>query len=158
MNKGGVYCFTRHLPNNLQRHCDKPRIVMCLKTRNKMFTLKASQSLASKLDDFWLQMRISNKDFPAANLLSKGQSKELSHHVLLNSDALGKYFRLKGKGRSEQFFRVVHLNIGFVIQKLDNRPLVTYSLSEAAALGDWLSNTNNSTPVPKEYSPPSALR
>ena len=85
MNKGGVYCFTRHLPNDLQRHCDRPRIVMCLKTRNKMFTLKASQSLASKLDDFWLQMRISNKDVPAVNLLTKGQSKELSHHVLLNS-------------------------------------------------------------------------
>ena len=85
MNNGVEYYFTRHVPNDLQRHYDKPRIVMCLKTRNKMSALKASQSLASKLDDFWLQMRISNKDVPAVNLLTKGQSKELSHHVLLNS-------------------------------------------------------------------------
>ena len=76
MNKGGVYYFTRHVPNDLQRHYDKPRIAMCLKTRNKMSAMKASQSLASKLDDFWLQMRISNMDVPAANLLTKGQPKE----------------------------------------------------------------------------------
>jgi hypothetical protein len=24
MNKGGVYYFTRHVPNDLQRHYDKP--------------------------------------------------------------------------------------------------------------------------------------
>ena len=76
MNKGGVYYFTRHVPNDLQMHYDKPRIVMCLKARNKISALIASQSAASKLDDFWLQMRISNMDVPAANLLIKGQPKE----------------------------------------------------------------------------------
>ena len=72
MNNGVEYYFTRHVPNDLQRHYTKPRIVMCLKTRNKISALKASQSLASKLDDFWLQMRISNMDVPAANLLTEG--------------------------------------------------------------------------------------
>ncbi|MDG1935538.1 MAG: hypothetical protein P8I83_03850 [Paracoccaceae bacterium] len=84
MNKIGLYYFTRHVPNDLQRHYDKPRIVMCLKVRSKIVALKASQSPASKLDDFWLQMRISNMDVPAANLLTKGQPKKnVSHHLLL---------------------------------------------------------------------------
>ena len=76
MNKGGVYYFTRHIPNVVQKHYEKPHIVMCLKTRSKVAALKASKSLASKLDNLWLQIRIANMDVSAANLLIKGQSKE----------------------------------------------------------------------------------
>ena len=76
MNKGGVYYFTRHVPNDLQRHYARPRIVMCLKTRSKNSALKASHSLASKLDDFLLKMRILNIDVPASNLLIRGQPAE----------------------------------------------------------------------------------
>lgn len=82
MNKAGVYYFTKHVPNDVQKHYKKPLIVMCLKTRSKVVTLQASKSLASKLDDFWLQMRISNIDIPAANLLIKGQLKETYVFVL----------------------------------------------------------------------------
>ena len=35
MCKGGVFYFTRHVPNNLQKHYETPRIVICLKTRSK---------------------------------------------------------------------------------------------------------------------------
>ncbi|MGB1515456.1 MAG: DUF6538 domain-containing protein, partial [Paracoccaceae bacterium] len=35
MCKGGVFYFTRHVPNDLQRHYETPRIVICLKTRSK---------------------------------------------------------------------------------------------------------------------------
>ena len=31
MNKGGVYYFTRHVPNVVQKHHEKPHIVVCLK-------------------------------------------------------------------------------------------------------------------------------
>lgn len=147
MNKGGVYYFTRHVPNDLQRHYDKPRIVMCLKTGNKISALKASQSLASKLDDFWLQMRISNMDVPAANLLTKVQPKETFTSCAPKlSDALEKYCRLKGKDRGEQFFKAAHRNIGYAIENLGDRPLDTYSSSDAAALRDWLANRKLSTP------------
>lgn len=71
--KRGVYYFTRHVPNDLQRHYEKPRIVMCLKTRIQIAALKAIQSLKSKLDSFWLQMRISNMGVPVPCLLTKGQ-------------------------------------------------------------------------------------
>ena len=147
MNKGGVYYFTRHVPNDLQRHYDKPRIVMCLKTGNKISALKASQSLASKLDDFWLQMRISNMDVPAANLLTKVQPKETFTSCAPKlSDALEKYCILKGKDRGEQFFKAAHRNIGYAIENLGDRPLDTYSSSDAAALRDWLANRKLSTP------------
>ena len=36
MCKGGGYYFTRYVPNDLQQHYQKPRIVMCLKLVVKM--------------------------------------------------------------------------------------------------------------------------
>ena len=104
MNKGGVYYFTRHVPNDLQRHYQKPRIVMCLKTRSKNAALRASHSLASKLDNFWLQMRVSQMDVPAAELLVTGHPTETFTSCAPKlSDALATYCRLKGKGRYKQF-------------------------------------------------------
>ena len=69
--KGGVFYFTRHVPNDLQRHYETPRIVICLKTRNYASALRASRSMAAKLDDFWLQMRLSHLDVPASDRLVK---------------------------------------------------------------------------------------
>ena len=69
MCKGGVYYFTRHVPNDLKEQYNTPRIVICLKTRNKNSALKASRSMAGKLDDFWLQLRVANIDIPAIEFI-----------------------------------------------------------------------------------------
>ena len=143
MNKGGVFYFTRHVPNDLQCHYARPRIVMCLKTRSKNSALKASHSLASKLDDFWLKMRILNIDVPASNLLIRGQPAEaFTSYAPKLSDALEKYCRLKGIGRGDQFFKVARRNVGYAIQHLGDRPLDAYSSSDAASFRDWLFQRN----------------
>lgn len=104
MNKGGVFYFTRHIPNDLQHHYERPRIVMCLKTSNKNTAIEASQSIASKLDDFWLQMRVADIDIPASHLLVKGKPKEVfTSSAIKLSDALVSYFDLKGQGRLTNF-------------------------------------------------------
>ena len=74
MCKGGVFYFTRHVPNDLQRHYETPRIVICLKTRNHASALRISKSMAAKLDDFWLQMRLSHMNVPASGRLVKQQT------------------------------------------------------------------------------------
>ncbi len=146
MCKGGVYYFTRHVPNDLHRHYEKPRIVICLKTRNRNSALKASRGLASKLDDFWLQMRISGMDLPASNLLVRNQPKEAFTSCAPKlSDALEKYCRLKGADRAAQFFKAAKLNVSYVIQHLGDRPLDAYSSSNAASFRDWLVNKNLSS-------------
>ena len=127
MCKGGVYYFTRHVPNDIQEHYEKPRIVICLKTRSKSVAMKASNSLASKLDDFWLKLRISNIDVPASNLLVKGQpAKSFTSNFPKLSGALNKYCLLKGIGKSDKFFTVAKRNIGYVIDYVGDRPLDTY--------------------------------
>ena len=146
MNKGGVYYFTRHVPNDVQKHYERPRIVMCLKTRSKVAALKASRSLASKLDNLWLHMRIANMDVPAANLLIKGQPKEsFTSYAPKLSDALELYCRLKGVGRNNQFFSAARRNVNSVMEKLGDRPIDAYSSSDAANYRDWLLNKNLTT-------------
>ena len=76
MCKGGVYYLTRHVPNDLSEQYNTPRIVICLKTRNKNSALKASKSMAGKLDDFWLHLRVANMNVPAADKLTAKQPLE----------------------------------------------------------------------------------
>ena len=139
MCKGGVYYFTRHVSNDIQRHYSKPRIVMCLKTRSKNAALKASNALASKLDDFWLQMRIGEMDVPASSLLIRGKPiKAFTSCGPKLSDALEKYCRLKGVDRAELFFKSAYRNVGYVIEHLGDRPIDAYCSSDAASFRDWL--------------------
>ena len=119
MCKGGAYYFTRHVPNDLQKHYEKLRNVMCLKTHSKNVALNASKSLASKLDAFWLQIRISQLEAPASHLLIKDQPKEsFTSYAPKLSDALKKYCRLMGAGRGKQFYAAAIRNIGYVIEHL----------------------------------------
>ena len=158
MNKGGAYYFTRHVLNDVQKHYEKPHIVMCLKTRSKVAALKASKSLASKLDNFWLQIRMANMDFPAANLLIKGQPKEFfTSYAPKLSDALENYCRLKGIGKGAPFFKVAKRNVRYVIQHLEDRPLDTYSSSDAELFRDWLVSRGLARPHYNVYSPPYVL-
>jgi len=146
MCKGGVFYFTRHVPNDLQRHYATPRIVICLKTRNHASALRASRSMAAKLDDFWLQMRLSQLDVPASDRLVKQQpiNTFISSAPKL-SDALSNYCALKGADKGKLFFTVADRNIGYVIDCLGDRPLDAYSSSDAAKFRDWLINRSLST-------------
>ena len=120
MCKGGVFYFTRHVPNDLQRHYETPRIVICLKTRNQNAAFKASRSMAAKLDDFWLQMRVANMNVPASDkLVEQGTSKALISSAPTLSNALDKYCTLKGNNKSELFFVVSKRNISYVIEILN---------------------------------------
>jgi len=139
MCKGGVYYFTRHVPNDLQKHYETPRIVICLKTRSKNAALKASRSIAAKLDDFWLQMRIANMKVPALNKLAQKltQNTSISSTPKL-SDALENYCTLKGINKGRLFFVAAKRNIGYVIECLGDHAIDAYSSSDAAKLRDWL--------------------
>ncbi len=146
MCKGGVYYFTRHVPNDLKEQYNAPRIVICLKTKNKNSALKASRSMAGKLDDFWLQLRVANMDIPAIDKLTTQQPlKVVKSYAPTLSDALERYCRLKGSNRSELFFTAAHRNVGYVIERLGDRSIDTYLSSDAAKFRDWLIDKGLST-------------
>ena len=115
--KGGVFYFSRHVPNDVQKHYERSRIVICLKTSSKPAALKASRSIATKLDDFWLQMRLADIDVPASHLLVRGKPKEAyTSYASSLSDALATYCSLKGTDRTALFFTSAKRNIGYVLE------------------------------------------
>ena len=137
--KRGVFYFRRRVPNDVQKHYERPYIVISLKTRSKATAVKASRSIASKLDDFWLQMRIADMDVPAAHLLVQGKPKDaFTSFASSLSDALATYCSLKGADRTALFFTAAKRNVGYVLEHLGDRPIDTYSSADAASFRDWL--------------------
>ena len=103
------------------------------------FYFSFSHFRVSKLDDFWLKMRISDIDTPASYLLVKGQIKEVfKSSAPTLSDSLVTYCSLKGQDRAKMFFTAAHRNVGYVIDHLGDRPIDTYSTLDAASFRDWL--------------------
>ena len=137
--KNEVFYFRRHVPVDVQKHYERSSIVICLKTKSKPSALRASKSIASKLDDFWFKMRLADLDVPASHLLIKGKPKEAFTSYAPNlSEALSKYCSLKGQGRAALFFKAGKRNVGYVIDHLGDRPIDTYSSADAASFRDWL--------------------
>ena len=137
--KRGVYYFGRKVPNVVQQHYERSQIVICLKTKSKSAAVKASRSIASKLDDFWLQMRIADMDVPASHLLVRSKPKDVfTSYASSLSDALATYCSLKGADRTALFFTAAKRNVGYVLEHLGDRPIDTYSSADAASFRDWL--------------------
>ena len=57
-NKNGVFYFIRRVPLELQHYYKFSRISFSLKTRDAKIASSRSKQLASRLDDFWLQLRM----------------------------------------------------------------------------------------------------
>ena len=58
--KDQVYYFQRKVPKDLWLHYSRHKIVICLKTKSVRQATFAANSLASKLDDYWLSLRLQN--------------------------------------------------------------------------------------------------
>ena len=93
------------MPNDVQQHNERPQIMICFKRKCKSAAIKASRSVASKFDDFWLQMRISDMNLPASHLLVKGKPKDANTSYASSlSESFTTYCSLKKADRTALFF------------------------------------------------------
>ena len=67
--KDNNFYFSRSVPVDLRCFYTKPRIVQSLKTNSLLRAKTASKVFASKLDDYWLGLRLKSIEVPAAHLL-----------------------------------------------------------------------------------------
>ena len=136
--KGDTYYFNRRVPKDMQVHYKSSRIIICLKTSRRDSAVRSAKSIAHRLDDYWLSLRLSNSDVPGLHLLrGKPVSASASSCETL-SEALELYLRLKGMGRDKVFHRGAERNVQSVIGVLGDRPLHDYASSDAAAYRDYL--------------------
>ena len=94
--KDNTYYFSRSVPVDLRCFYTKPRIVQSLKTNSLLRAKTASKVFASKLDDYWLGLRLQSIEVPAAHLLvADGNISSLP----TIEESLEVYFAVKGVGR-----------------------------------------------------------
>jgi len=104
--KRDVYYFSRVIPSDLRNHYTKPRIIQSLKTKSAHRASVASKMLSSKLDDYWLGLRLKQMDVPASHLLVSAAKVNLESKLLNIEEALQVYMSVKGVGKGELFFRL----------------------------------------------------
>ena len=133
----GNYYFVRRVPKDLQNNYSSNRISQSLKTKSKAVAIRARNSIAQRLDDYWLGLRLQMLDIPSIHLLkSSDERKSLDGFNL--ADALDLYLKLKGSGRHKVFSRTASRNVEYVIDALGMKPISEYSSSDGAMFRDYL--------------------
>ena len=136
--KGDTYYFNRRVPKDMQGHYKASRLIICLKTSRKDTAVRSAKSIAQRLEDYWLSLRLSKTDIPGLHLLrDRPVSASVSSCETL-SEALELYLRLKGVGKDKVFHRGAERNVQSVIKLLGDRSLDEYSSSDAASYRDYL--------------------
>ena len=134
--KRDVFYFTKRVPKDIRSHYTKDRIIICLKTKSDASASRACKSLIQKLEDYWLSLRLTQFNIPAQHLIKA--DKSFKSNAPLLSVALKKYFKMKGNGKGDVFFKTGNRNINAVINLLGDRPIDEYSTSDASLLRDHL--------------------
>ena len=98
---------------------------------------RAMKSINQRLDNYWLGLRLQKIDIPAISVLKTNGLSDSDKSPTL-SDALSLYLSLKGACKDKVFVRTANRNIEYVIQVLGDRPIASYSSSDAAKFRDWL--------------------
>ena len=137
--KGGIYYFSKVVPQDLAALYAKPRIIKSLRTKSLSHARAASRSLLARLEDYWLGLRLQRTDVPAAHLLVVPKAQLDSVFPTL-ADALELYLAVKGQSKGKLFFSHARRNISYVIACLGSRPLDCYSSADAATFRQWLTD------------------
>ena len=109
--RGTTYYFVRRVPKDVQRHYKSSRVVICLKTSRRDQAVRAGMSIAQRLEDYWLSLRLANLDIPGLHLLRDRTLPTTPTSSQTLHDALELYLRLKGVGKGKVFRRGAERNI-----------------------------------------------
>ena len=94
--RGATYYFVRRVPKDVQEYYKSSRIAFCLKTSRKDRAVRAGMSIAQRLEDYWLSLRLSKFDIPALHLLRDETS--ILFHILFYDSLRGSGAVSKAKG------------------------------------------------------------
>jgi integrase len=134
--RDGIYYFVRRVPDDVKSYYSSDRISMSLRTKSNGVAIRATKSICQRLDDYWLGLRLQKMDIPAIHLLSSNEVLDDSSPGI--TDALDLYLRLKGESKDKTFIRTATRNVEYIIKVLGNRPLKSYSSSDASKFRDCL--------------------
>ena len=136
--KRGVYYFSKQIPKDVRQHYSQNRIVQSLKTKSVKDAFYQSQNLLHRLNQHWFYLRVKDENILLFPYQLTQQIFQKGAQIPKLSDALQTYFKLKGKGKGEIFFRATRRAVRDVIALLKDRYLNDYSTTDAAQFRDHL--------------------
>jgi len=131
-----TYYFLKRVPYDLKEYYSVKRLCFSLKTKSYSSALRITKSVLQRLEDYWLGIRLQKMNITAIHLVKANDNVYDSSPLI--SDALDLYLRLKGKGKNKTFIRTANRNIEYIIKVLGNKPIRSYSSSDASKFRDWL--------------------
>ena len=133
--KRNVFYFSRRVPEDLQHHYQRPRIVRSLRTKQPEEAATAAQLLSNQLEQLWFQLRLQKQ---TEQLSSLSQFQQQSSQFTLEQ-ALAYYLEQKGKTRSQLFHKHARLYVSYLQAAIPNRTkLKDFTTRDALAFRNWL--------------------
>ena len=80
-------------------------MIICLRTKCPKDATKLRDSILSKLNGYWINIRMQSDEIPGMSLLKNRSITQNQPSIPRLSEALQTYFKLKGSGKGEIFFR-----------------------------------------------------
>ena len=133
----GVYHFVRRVPADVKQHYRSDRVSISLRTKSAKTATRSAQSISQRLDDYWHGLRLQKMDVPALHLVIDDKDDVMDDSPTM-MEAVDIYLRLKASNDSQTFIRAARRNGRYVSEALGNRPITSYSSSDAAAFRDYL--------------------
>jgi integrase len=133
----GVYHFVRRVPSDVRQHYRSDRVSISLRTKSEATAARSAKSISQRLDDYWHGLRLQKMDVPALHLVI-GDKEDVDDNSPTMMEAVDIYLRLKADKQTPTFIRAAKRNGRYVAEALGNRPITSYSSSDAAAFRDYL--------------------
>ncbi len=133
----GIYHFVRRVPADLQQHYRSDRVSISLRTKSARAASRSAVSISQRLDDYWHGLRLQKMDVPALHLVIDDEA-DMPDNSPTMMEAVDTYLRLKADKQTPTFIRAAKRNGRYVAEALGNRPITSYSSSDAASFRDHL--------------------
>ncbi|MEC7493494.1 MAG: integrase [Pseudomonadota bacterium] len=89
--------------------------------------------MSQRLEDYWLGLRLQQMDIPAIHLVQIDAANDTSPPIM---EAVELYLSINGKDGAT-FKRTARRNAEYVVKAIGNKPISSFSSSEAAQFRDW---------------------
>jgi len=136
--KNSFFYFSRAVPFDLRNHYSIDRIVISLKTKSPYKAHIASNNISSKLEDYWMGLRLKNIQVPASKKLINNGIEGVISDAPTITEAQDRYLSTKGVDRNLLFFSHTKRAVGYLIKYLGDKNLDQYTGLDSANFRDKL--------------------
>ena len=134
-----TFYFSRAIPSDLLHRFNKRKIEVSLRTKSEAKAARSAAALSDRLERYWDSLRMEMIYSRELGLRVAPDTKTTASAKSFSiTDALALYHRLKGGGKTDQFFESSKRNMRYLIGCLGHDDLAAIEISDAGRFRDYL--------------------